>query len=207
MNSSRIIRTTAVLALAGLAVGMLAVAPAQAKKKKKKPAACAAYTPGELGAGQPITVVTDAATAEAPVSTTLATDAGLGSSNNEGASGDTGPTSHAYVNVQVDSAAASRGLFVRVEFQAGEDYDLYLRSSDGTAVAYAAGFNEVPVDPVGGTGIDGTGHGGHSEQTAEQIDGFDTPDCTGYTLDLVSGTTPGGDVTVTYWLGDAAPAA
>src|SRR4051794_14294549 len=119
MNSSRIIKTTAVLALAGLVVGMLAAAPAEAKKKKKKkPAACAPYVPGETGTGQPVTVVTDAATAEAPVAVTVATDPGLGSSSPDGASGDTGPTAHAYANVQVDSAAASTGLYIRAEFQA-----------------------------------------------------------------------------------------
>lgn len=208
MRSSKLIRTTAVVVGAALVFGAFVAAPAEAKKKKKhkKPAACAPYVPGEAGADQPITVVTDAATADAPVEVKLSTDPGLGFSSSDGPSGDEGATSHAYTNVQIDSAAASRGLYVRVEFAPTWDYDLFLRSSDGTAIAYAAGYNVAPVSDPLGVGLDGTGHGGHSEQGAEVLDGVDSPDCTGYTIDVSSASTPGGDVTVKYWLGDPAPA-
>src|SRR5688500_750099 len=65
----RTIRGIAVLASVGLLVGAFAVGPAEArkKKKKKKPVACAPYAPGENGADQKVTVITDAATADAPV--------------------------------------------------------------------------------------------------------------------------------------------
>lgn len=199
MRNGRIIRSLAVVALASLVMGAFMVAPADAKKKKKKPKACATYVPGENGADAPITVVTDAATEEAPVEVTVATAEGLGFSSAEGPSGDEGHTSHAYANVQVDSAASGAGLYARVEFAPTWDYDAFLRTADGTAVAYSAGFNQVIVPAFG---LDGTGHGGHSEQGAEQIDGWTTSDCDGYTYDIVSAGTPGGDVTVKFWLGE-----
>ena len=206
MRSPRFIRTVAVVGMSALVLGAFVAGPADAKKKKKpkKPAACAPYVPGENGADAPVTVVTDAATAEAPVEVTVATAEGLGFSSADGPSGDTGHTSHAYANVQVDSAASGRGLYARVEFTPTFDYDGFLRTSDGTAVAYSAGFNQAPMpagDPTG-FGLDGTGHGGHSEQGAEQIDGWATNDCDGFTYDIVSAGTPGGDVTVKFWLGD-----
>lgn len=209
MTNGRIVRSLALIATASLVLGAFVAGPADAKKKKKKKpkaAACAPYTPGEAGADAPVTVVTDAATEEAPVEVTVSTAEGLGFSSPDGASGDTGPTSHAYANVQVDSATSGRGLYVRVEFTPAFDYDGYLRTSDGTAVAYSAGFNQAPMpagDPTG-FGLDGTGHGGHSEQGAEQIDGWPTADCDGFTYDIVSAGTPGEDVTVKYWLGDPA---
>ena len=204
MRNGRIMRSIAVLASAGLVMGAFVAAPAEAAKKKKK--TCAAYSPGDTGAGADTTIVTDAATAEKPVEIALDTAEGLGLSSSDGPSGDEGHTSHAYTNVQVDSASPEAGLFVRVEFSPAFDYDLFLRSSDGTAVAYTAGFNQgiTPVGDPSGLGLDGTGHGGHSEQGAEQIDGWLTADCDGFTVDVVSAVTPGGDVTVKYWLGEPA---
>lgn len=195
-------RTIGIVAMiAALAVGSLAL-PADAKKKKKKPkptptvAVCAPYTPGELGTGAETSIVTDEATAEAPVEATVATAEGLGFSSPD-PGGDTGPTSHAYHNVQVDSAAAEAGLYVRVEFTPLWDYDLYLRDAAGTAIASVGGFNQAPEGP-----LDGTGNGGHSEMGAEQLDGIRSADCAGYTIDIVSAGTPGEDVTVKMWLGE-----
>lgn len=205
MRNGRTIRTLAVLASAALVLGAFTASPADAKKKRKKkakkPPACAPYQPGEAGADAPITVVTNAATEEKPVELEVETAEGLGFSSAEGPSGDEGHTSHAYSNVQVDSAKSGAGLYARVEFAPTWDYDIFLRTSDGTAAAYAAGFNQVIVPAFG---LDGTGHGGHSEQGAEQIDGFATADCDGFTLDIVSAGTPGGTVTVKYWLGEPA---
>src|SRR5687767_48583 len=109
MGNGRVIRTLAVVATASLVLGAFVAAPADAKKKKKKKpktASCAPYVPGEAGKDAPVTVVTDAATEEAPVEVTVATAEGLGFSSADGPSGDMGPTSHAYANVQVDSAAS-----------------------------------------------------------------------------------------------------
>ena len=202
MRNGRIIRSLAVVALASLVMGAFMAAPADAKKKKPK--GCTAYVPGENGADAPITVVTDAATEEAPVEVTVATAEGLGFSSADGPSGDQGHLTHAYANVQVDSAAKDAGLYVRVEFPETFDYDGFLRTSDGTAVAYSAGFNQgmTPAGDPSGLGLDGTGHGGHSEMGAEQIDGYLATDCDGFTYDIVSAGTPGGDVTVKYWLGE-----
>ena len=204
MRNGRIVRTLAVLASAGLILGAFVAAPADAKKKKK-PKACAEYVPGETGAEAETTVVTDAATAEKPVEVTLDTGEGLGLSSADGPDGDYGHTNHAYTNVQVDSAGDA-GLYVRVEFPEAFDYDIFLRSADGTALAYAAGFNQgmTPAGDPSGLGLDGTGHGGHSEMGAEMVDGWIAADCEGFTLDVVSAITPGGEVTVKYWLGEAA---
>ena len=204
MRNGRTLRTMAVLATSALVLGAFVAGPADAKKKKKK--VCAAYQPGEAGAEAPITVVTDAATAEAPVEVTVTTAEGLGFSSADGPSGDQGHVTHAYANVQVDSAASDAGLYARVEFAPTWDYDAFLRTSDGTAVAYSAGFNQgmTPAGDPSGLGLDGTGHGGHSEQGAEQIDGYLAADCDGFTYDIVSAGTPGGDVTVKFWLGEPA---
>lgn len=202
MTNKQIIRTVAVVALTGLIGGAILAAPAEAKKKKPK--ACAPYAPGQDGQGKTITVVTDAATQDKPATVDVDTAPGLGfSSADEG--NDQGQTSHAYTNVQVDSAAPNAYLYVRAEFQYPQDYDLFLRTADGTAAAYAAGFNEAPVTLAGPAEhtLDGTGNGGHSEMGAEQIDGFQAADCSGFTVDLSSGTAAGGTVTVKYWLGPA----
>jgi hypothetical protein len=189
MRSTTLVRTISLGAAVALALGAFLATPALAGKAKK----CGAYKPGADGAGKPITLVTDAATKDKPVSVTVSTQPGAGfSSATEG--GDMGPTSHAYANVQVVSKAASAKLYVRLEFTPIFDYDLFLRTSDGTAVAYSAGGA-----PYAGP-LDGTGNGGHSEAGAENIDGALSARCSGYTVDVSSATTPGGDVTVKYWL-------
>jgi hypothetical protein len=191
-----------VIASAALIVGAFIAGPADAKKKKKKPAVCAAYVPGELGADQPVTVVTDAATAEAPVTVELDTAEGLGFTSPDGASGDEGAPSHVFTNVQVDSASPQTGLYIRLEFPDGLEYDLFARLADGSAYAYVAGSNHTgPLVAEGG--LDGTGNGGYSEVGAENLEGLSTADCAGYTMDVASAITPGGAVTVKYWLGEA----
>ena len=165
-------------------------------------AKCAAYKSGSMGAGKPLAVVTDKATSKKPLSVKVSTGPGLGLTSTTPdagpGSGDTGSVTHNDVNVQVNTATRSTGLYIRVEFAPYEDYDLYLRDKTGSAVAYVGGFNVIPVP---GTFLDGTGNGGHSEMGAEQIDGYPVKNCAGFTVDIVSATTPGGPVTVKYWLG------
>lgn len=189
--SKRHLRTVAILAMCALVMSVFAIGPAEAgkKKKKKKPAACAPYQPGELGAEAETTVVTDAATEEKPVELALATGPGLGFS------GDNPPptVSRQFTNVQVDSSAKDVGLFVRVEFLEAWDYDLFLRLADGTQLANSAGFG--PVD-------DGSPEDSKHEFGAETIMGFLAADCAGYTVEVASATTPGGEVTLKYWLGE-----
>jgi hypothetical protein len=154
------------------------------------PATCPAYVPGEEGAEAETSVVTDTATEAAPVEVTISTAAAV--------EGEPAASSKTYHNIQVNSAAASTGLWVRFEMDVGEDYDIYLNNPDGSEAAHASGYNPAPAGP-----LDGTGSGGHSEQTAEQLDGVSTPDCGGYTLDMTSFQTPGGDKTLKLWLGEA----
>ncbi|MFN2594298.1 MAG: hypothetical protein ABR579_05355, partial [Actinomycetota bacterium] len=173
------------------------------KGKGHKPpvaAGCAAYQPGDLGKDAKTTVVTDAATKEAPVTVTMPIDVGVGTGT--GLPTDavtTAGESHALQNVQVDSNLPSTGLYVRAEFDSHNDDDLYLYNTDGSEAAHAAGFNPDPDPNIG----DGTGHGGHSEVGAEQLDGVTTADCQGYTVDLTGATTQGGTITFKFWLGDA----
>ena len=161
---------------------------------------CPKYKPGGNGVGKPIKIVTDARKATAPLAVTLQTQPGAGlSSATEGEETVPETVPHSYINVQVNTVRSSAKLFVRVEFPVTFDYDLFLRDSARFARAYAAGFNQVIVknDDLG---LDGTGHGGHSETGAEQIDGLVTADCFGYTVDIASGSTTGGPVTVKFWL-------
>ena len=170
-------------------------------KPKPNPNKCATYVPGEAGKDAPSVVVTDAATEAKPVEVKLEASAGLGM----GSPGFGIPTDaligHAYQNIQVDSKAKEAGLWVRLETPENSDYDLYLMNPDGSSAAYAAGFNPHP-ETVGPFSLDGTGHGGHSEPTAEQIDGVKTADCQGYTADVATATGQGGELTMKLWLGE-----
>jgi hypothetical protein len=170
--------------------------------KTPPPAACAAYVPGEQGAKAPMVTVTDANTKDAPLSGTITAAQGVGTASGTPV---TDPLfGHSYVNVQVNSKAPSTGLYVRVEFPAGRDYDLYLNNADGTEVAHANGSNVVAATPAAKPlGADGTGAGGHSEVGAEQLDGVKTAGCSGYTIDLGTADGEGGDLKVSYWLGEA----
>lgn len=194
---SRTARPVAMLACLALLAGAFVAGPADAKKKKKKkPPACAPYTPWEKAAEVEVTKVTDAATEEAPIELTIDTAEGLGFSSSDSEDSPTqGHITHAWANVQVDPAATSAGLYVRVEFPAQWDYDLFLRNPDGSSEFYAAGGHPIQV-------FDGTGHGGHSELGAEQLDGILSADCQGYSVDIASAQTPGGDVTLKLWLGE-----
>jgi len=166
------------------------------KKESAAPKACDTYTPGERGKDAETTVVTPAATAEAPIELELNPGAGAGIFYS--VQGHANPlVSHAYRNVQVDSDGDSVGLYVRIEFAKGEDQDLFVRNADDSVAAQAAGGNQAP-SVLG----DGTGTGGHSEETAEQIDGVLTPDCGGYTVEAANAFGEGHTV-MKLWLGPA----
>jgi hypothetical protein len=167
--------------------------PPKAPKPPKPPVAagCAPYAPGEEGAKAPTSLVTAEFTEAKPLEVAI-----------------TAPSTaddviSAYQNIQVGPGAGDVGLFARYEFPMEEDHDIYLNYASGSEAAHAGGFNPAPVVPqlpvVGGT--DGTGGGGHSEQGAEQIDGIKTAPCGGYTLDMQSFLSPGGDMTLKLWLG------
>lgn len=213
MKSGRVLKTTALVGAAALLLGAFVAAPAEAKKKKKvkKPAVCAPMTPFDDAKDVKPTLVTDAATKDNPIVLTVSTAQGLGTSNSDTTHPDptddptSGGSSHAWVNAQVDSVAPEAYLYGRLEFPATDDYDLLFRGPDGVAQYYSAG--SAPwTDPTGVIGVDGTGHGGHSEGgpdgAAENIDGATTPDCGGYSVDISGATTPGGDVTLKLWLGE-----
>jgi hypothetical protein len=200
MKYRRGLRIVSVLSSAALVLGAATALPADAKKKKKKPKACAAYTPSEWGEGQPINLVTDAHTAEAPLEITVPTAAGLGTSSSEPPAEEEGnPVSHAFVNVQVDAKAKEVGFYATAAHTPGFDYDLYIRDNSGIGLAYSAGFLAGGPEFTGGTG-----NGGHTGMGSENIDGLTTADCGGYLVDIISATTPGEDVTLTLWLGEAA---
>jgi hypothetical protein len=192
MKSPRILKTAAVVGTAALILGAFAAGPADAKKKKKvkKPPVCAPYTPAEDGAAAPITLVTDAATADAPVTVAVAAEPGLG----VGGLAEQG-IAHSYVNVQVDSAATATALTIRLEMPEFEDYDLAVLNPDGSQAAAAQGFNPEPAVYNDNT------NGGHTEVGAEMIDALPTNDCQGYTLDISTASGMGGELTVKYWLG------
>ena len=190
---SRSVRTLAVLASAGLIVGAFVAGPAEAAKKKKKPSVCAAYVPGEQGAEAPTQIVTDAATAEAPVEIKVTAHEGIGVGGEEATETLIG---HAFQNIQVDSANPTTALNVRLEMPRHEDYDLYINNPDGETAARAAGFNPIPAV------YNDTEMGGHTEEGAEVIDALATNDCQGYTADIATASGLGGELIMKVWLGE-----
>ena len=198
MRSQKTIRTLSVIASAALILGAFAVGPADAKKKKK---GCAPYVPSEWSADIPVTMVTAEHTEEAPLVVEVPTEAGVGTSSGDSPeNGDTSHAAHAFVNVQVDSAASETGLYGTLEFTPAWDYDLFFRGNDGVGLAYSAGTSHL----VPAFGLDGTGHGGHSGLGTENIDGLTTVDCTGYLVDVVTSIGPGETVTLKLWQGEPA---
>lgn len=157
--------------------------------KPKPPAApsCPPYVPGEQGAEAATSIVTAAATEEKPLEVTITAPPGVPEVS----------LGKVFQNIQVDTAGAEAGLYVRYEFPVFEDHDLYLNYADGSEAARAAGFNPTPVAV-----FDGTGDGGHSEQGAEMLDGIRSADCAGYTLDMSSFASEGGEMTLLLWLGE-----
>ena len=203
MKASRYIRSASVLASAALILGAF-VAPADAKKKKKPkppppPPACAPYVPGESGAEAATTIVTDAATAEAPVVIDLTAEPGLPSTPTVNGVGFDG-TSSLYQNVQVDTANPSAGLYVKFEFPDRHDYDLDLEYADGSTAASSGDANAAPGNDLGSGSPEGAWEAGTNY---ESLNGINTPDCAGYTARMKAYTTNGGAVKLSLWLGEA----
>ena len=191
--SVKMIRTLAVVASAALVLGAYATGPAQAKKRKK----CAKYTAPDWAADAASSVVTDKATADAPIEIELETGPGLGFTNPDYPGDETGQVPHAFHNVLVDTNAKAARLFARIDYAPAWDYDLFLRLPAGPAVAYEADFN--PGTVAGPTGI-GSLEGASAGPGFSQIDGYAVPDCYGYTVDAASAITAGGAVTLKLWL-------
>lgn len=179
-------KATALLIVLTLVATAFGAGLASAKKKKKK--VCPTFVGIEGAAEAELFKVTDKATEDAPIEAAVEVPAGTPAA-----------TGHSYLNVQADPKAKETGLYVRFEFPVYEDNDLFLFNPDGEEAASAAGFNPISQGP-----FDGTGSGGHSEPGAEQIDGLATLDCQGYSVDLTSYMSFGGEMTVKLWLGEVA---
>jgi hypothetical protein len=188
------------IALVGGLVAGSAVDAGAKRRRAKKAKACARYKPGEQGKGFKTTVVTDRATKKKPIEVGLPIEAGAGTIEPFGGS-EVGRISHVFHNVLVDSGSKTKGLWVRLEFAANRDYDLFLNNADGTTVAKAAGFN--PHTEGSPLAYNDTSMGGHTEATAEQLDGIKSADCRGYTVDAAAATGPGEILTLKLWLGKA----
>lgn len=210
-------RIIAVVIAGGLVTTAVVAGPATAAKKKKKPAkpaACAPYVPGETGAEATSVVVTDAHTAEAPLVHAFSLDMsfheGVGDIVNEEAGTSLPPTPHQYLNVQVDSASPTAGLYVSWEFDTNRDYDLYAYRADGTEAASSHGFQPLMAtkgQPGQADQSNTAGnHAGESTETSENIVGLITPDCDGYTLDMATYFGEGGDFELKVWLGEGTTA-
>ena len=173
------------------------------KPKPGKPsAACAPFeSPNDAYKDNALVVLTDEATAEAPVEHTVTLDASVADADLLG--------THAVMpslddfNIQVDSAAADAGLYALFEFPSRRDYDLNLFHDDGSYAARSHGFN--PIIPEGRpTGFSNeTGHGGESTDTSEALIGIKTADCGGWTMEVANWLGEGGEMTVKLWLGEA----
>lgn len=198
-------RKLIVIALVACLAGSIAAAPAaQAKKKKKKPVACAAYTPGELGADKPIVTLTDANTEAAPLEQKVTLGESVGDVDVVGAgAGPLAPSADAF-NLQVDTKAKDSGLYLKFEFDARRDYDLYLRYADGNEAAGSHGWNTIVEDPgdAAGAGNSTEGYAGDSTDSSENIIGVHVTDCSGWTVEVDDWLGEGGDFTVKAWLGE-----
>lgn len=184
-------RAFGVVAAAALVLGALVVGPAEAKKK------CAKFVAPDWAADAETSIVTDKATADAPIEIELTTGPGAGFTNADYPGDETGHIEHAFHNVVVDTTAKSANLFASIEFPPAFDYDFFLRLPAGPSVAYEADFN--PATVAGPSGL-GSVEGGTSEPGLSRIDGYPVPDCYGYTLDAASSIAPGGPVTLKLWL-------
>jgi opacity protein-like surface antigen len=192
------------VALVACVAGSIAVAPAaQAKKKKpKKPAACAAYTPGELGADKPIVKLTDANTEAAPLEQKVSLDQSAADVDILGAGA---PESSADAfNIQVDSTAKDVGLYLTLQFDQRRDYDLWLRYADGSEAAGSHGWNTIVEDPADNAdfSMSDEGYASDSTDSSENIIGVHVTDCSGWTVEVDNYLGEGGEMTVKAWLGD-----
>ncbi len=198
-------KSLALLLVLGMLAGIVAAAPAaEAKKKKKKPpAACAAFAPGEVGAGAPTVVLTDAATEAAPVPQPITLDMSLA---NLGLGALPLDPSSAVFNVQVDTAAPDAGLYMSMAFEPNRDYDLwFLHAADGSVGASSHEWNTAYLPGAGYPPVlSGNGsHGNESTAESEAILGIKVPDCGGFTVVVQNWMGEGGDFELPLYLGAA----
>lgn len=104
-----------------------------------------------------------------------------------------------FVNLQVDTASATRGLFIRASWAetSTSDLELVLYDGAGEQVAISDANNLLPVAPPAGASDYGTGGPGY-----EQLSGYEASDCSGYTLEVRALRTTGEEVTLSVWLGN-----
>lgn len=182
MRSQRTIKTLSVLASVGLLAGAFAAGPADAAKKKKK-LVCDTFTPGvEDAAEAEVVKITSKATEEKPVVIEF-----------EHAGSLPVAADHQWFNVQLYSSTPSAGLWIKDEFSDRHDIDLYLYNAAGEEVALSGGFNTVP---------EAHDSDGNATSNSEQIPGFPTAQCEGYTIESVGYLTPGTDATLSIWFGE-----
>ncbi len=180
------------IGLAALLAAGVMVSPATAAKACKKPRFSGA------GGDAEVVKVTDKHTESKPLQATINVDPGFALFGDE-------PTyTHGYLNVQVDSKAKLRGLWVSIAVPPMRDYDLYLLDGDA-AIADSNGWNPGHVLPMYTDLIgDQSDNGGETTLESETITGFATADCSGYTVDAAVALGEGGAVPVTIWLGEIA---
>ncbi|MEA2452878.1 MAG: hypothetical protein QOG04_1588 [Actinomycetota bacterium] len=198
-------RTLATVAVASLLLGALVAAPAEARKKKPKPKppSCPAATyadPASPSASRPepgaaTTTITDAATAEAPVTIEFEHGPALW----ETASQTPIQEDTKWFPIQVDSASSTKGIYLRLDWAVPSvsDMDLYLwDGGSGEQAAVSGATNAVPVNApfVAETGAMGY----------ESISGFAVSDCATFLVESRAFMTAGEAVTLTMWLGDPA---
>ena len=195
-------RTTFAVILSAVLVAGLMFGPADARRRRRPPA-CKRFRGGTEGKGQPVTLVTSRATKAKPVTRQMDVGMGFGFSSTDDNEGQGAP-SHQVMNVQVDSRTRTSGLWILLEAGELRDLDLHVSDAAGNVVAYSAGFQAAPVGGlplVGGT--DGTGQGGKTTMTSEQIDGLKTRDCTGYTIEVWGAGNEDLTASLKFWLGKA----
>lgn len=150
---------------------------------------CGRYRPeSDEARGAALIIVSNAATAEEPISLKIQAPAGMSTAPEE-----------VLLNVQLATQGQPAGFYARYEFAAAEDYDVIVERGNGEEAARADGFNPAAVGPA----ADPNGNGGHSEVGAEQIDGLAIQHCDGYTLRLVSKSGVGSEATLKLWVGEA----
>lgn len=160
---------------------------------------CASYAPGEKGKEAETIVLSDEATAEKPV----VHEVELGQYFFEGATG-TPPSKT--LNVQVDSAATTTGLYATFKFPSRRDYDLFAYWPSDKEAASSHGFNPLvearTPPPLPDPSNTRNNHAGETKADSENIVGLITPDCGGYTLEMLNYFGEGGKLELSLWLGE-----
>lgn len=174
---------------------------AKGKGPKEEPKTCAPYVPGEQGAEAETLTITDSATEEAPLSVEFDAGVGMGGPVTGIAPVPPDQTTRTYHNIQIDTDNEEVGLYARLDFQDRRDYDLYLRYPDGTEATHSGDFNSGYGTPIFICGEESTGCS--SGSSFEQVNGIRMSDCAGWTVETVAFLTEGGDVTLSFWLGEA----